>query len=54
MNFQFLLDNDSGIIKVDPYNEISENGWFSSGMNLVDIKPKRYYRFMLKKLNIKN
>ena len=51
-DFSVSANNDSGIIKVDPYNEISENSWFSYGMNLVDINP-RVISFLVEKIKFK-
>lgn len=33
-------DNDSGNIKLDPFNEINENTWIGSRFNVVEITPK--------------
>lgn len=52
IEFSISADNDSGIIKVDPYNEINENSWFSAGMNLVDISP-REVSFLVEKVKYK-
>jgi hypothetical protein len=52
IDFSVSANKDSGVIKVDPYNEISENSWFSSGMNLVDINP-RVISFLVEKIKFK-
>ncbi|MDP2364852.1 MAG: hypothetical protein Q8M94_13925 [Ignavibacteria bacterium] len=52
IEFSVSAGNDSGIIKVDPFNEINENSWFSSGMNLVDINP-RVLSFLVEKVKYK-
>jgi len=33
-------DNDSGNIRLDPFNEINENTWIGSRFNVVEITPK--------------
>ena len=52
IDFSVSADNDSGIITVDPYNEINENSWFSAGMNLVEINP-RVLSFFVEKIKYK-
>ncbi len=52
IDFLVSADNDSGIINVDPYNEISENSWFSAGMNIVEINP-RVLSFFVEKIKYK-
>lgn len=39
---QFLIsaDNDSGLKKIDPFNEINENTWISSGISILEITPR--------------
>lgn len=39
---EFLVSarNDSGLIKVDAYDQIAENPWLSSGITIIDILPR--------------
>lgn len=39
---EFLVSakGDSGIIKVDAYDQIPENSWLGSGMTIIDISPR--------------
>lgn len=41
-NNYFLVsaDNDSGLKKIDAFNEISENTWISSGINVLEVFPR--------------
>lgn len=41
-NSEFLVSagGDSGIINIDAYNQISENGWLGSGVSIIDINPR--------------
>ncbi len=39
-DFFVSANNDSGLIKIDPSKEISENGWIGSGISILDINPK--------------
>ena len=50
--FTVSADYDSGRKYIDPYNEINENDWFSSGMNLVDVNP-RNLSFAVEKVKFK-
>lgn len=56
---QFLIsaDNDSGLKKVDPFNEINENTWISSGITILEISPRNISynvdRLKFKKVKIK-
>lgn len=34
-------DNDSGIIKVDPFNEMDENTWLNTGLSITEIIPRQ-------------
>ena len=51
---EFLVsaDNDSGLILVDPFNEVSENNWLGSGVSIIDINPKTI-TFDVEKLSFK-
>ena len=51
---QFIVsaDNDSGLKKIDPFNEINENTWISSGINILEISP-RNISFNVDKLKFK-
>ncbi|HRN25266.1 MAG: hypothetical protein IT276_02605 [Ignavibacteriaceae bacterium] len=55
---EFLVsaDNDSGIIKVDPFNEINENTWLNSGLTITEISPRQITfnveKIVFKKLKI--
>jgi YbbR domain-containing protein len=52
LNFNVSADNDSGKITVDPYNEIDENNWISSGINILEINP-REISFVVEKIKYK-
>jgi hypothetical protein len=52
LNFNVSADNDSGKFKVDPYNEIDENSWVSSGINILEINP-REISFVVEKVRFK-
>lgn len=52
VNFNVSADNDSGKISVDPYNEIDENNWVSSGINILEINP-REISFVVEKIKYK-
>jgi hypothetical protein len=45
-------DNDSGNLKLDPFNEISENTWIGSRFNVVEITPK-IVSFYVEKIKFK-
>ena len=55
---EFLVSakNDSGLIKVDAYDQISENSWLGSTVNILDISPRnialRVDKTVFKKLKI--
>ena len=51
---EFLVsaDNDSGMIKVDPINEIDENTWLNTGLSITEINP-RQITFNVEKLSYK-
>ncbi|MEO8232605.1 MAG: hypothetical protein ABI638_09995, partial [Ignavibacteriota bacterium] len=55
---EFLVSahNDSGIIKVDPINEIDENTWLNTGLSITEISPRQITfnveRTVFKKLKI--
>jgi YbbR domain-containing protein len=34
-------DKDSGIISLDPFNEINENNWLSAGVTITEINPRQ-------------
>ncbi|OQY73209.1 MAG: hypothetical protein B6D44_08200 [Ignavibacteriales bacterium UTCHB2] len=40
---QFLIsaDNDSGLMSKDPFNQLNENTWISSGINIIEISPRK-------------
>lgn len=40
---QFLIsaDNDSGLKSKDPFNQLNENTWISSGINIIEISPRK-------------
>jgi hypothetical protein len=40
-DFFVSADNDSGLISVDPSNEIAENTWLGSGIAITEIFPKK-------------
>lgn len=52
LNFNVSADNDSGKFKVDPYNEIDENSWVGSGINILEINP-REISFVVEKVRFK-
>lgn len=39
-SFLISADNDSGLKKIDPFDEISENTWISSGISILEISPR--------------
>lgn len=45
-------DKDSGIISVDPFNEIDENNWLSAGLSITEMSP-RQISFNVEKLIFK-
>jgi len=45
-------DKDSGIISVDPLNEMNENNWLSAGLSITEISP-RQVSFNVEKLKFK-
>jgi len=51
---EFLIsaNNDSGVITVDPFNEINENNWLISGLSITEISP-REISFKVEKLKFK-
>ena len=52
--YEYLVsaDNDSGKITIDPFNEIDENTWLSSGLSITEISP-RQISFNVEKLKYK-
>ena len=52
--YEYLVsaDNDSGKITIDPFNEIDENTWLSSGLSITEISP-RQISFNVEKLKFK-
>jgi hypothetical protein len=40
-DFFVSADNDSGLISVDPFNEITQNTWLGSGIAITEIFPKK-------------
>lgn len=50
--FNLSADQDSGRIIVDPFNEINENRWINSGINVLDISP-RQVNFLVEKIKFK-
>jgi hypothetical protein len=55
-DFALSADTDSGLIQIDPYNEINENNWIGSGLSIVEISPRsvslNVERIIFKKLKI--
>lgn len=55
-DFALSADSDSGLIRIDPYNEINENNWIGSGLSIVEISPRSVLlnveRIIFKKLKI--
>jgi len=45
-------DKDSGVITVDPFNEIDENYWLSKGLSITEINP-RQVSFKVEKVKVK-
>ena len=52
--YEYLVsaDNDSGKITIDPFNEVDENTWLSSGLSITEISP-RQISFNVEKLKYK-
>ncbi|MDY0082383.1 MAG: CdaR family protein, partial [Ignavibacteriaceae bacterium] len=40
-NFLISADNDSGLNNKDPFNQLNENTWISSGINIIEISPRK-------------
>jgi len=47
--YSVSADKDSGVITVDPFNEINENSWLISGLSITEISP-REISFKVEKL----
>ncbi|HMN48616.1 MAG TPA: hypothetical protein PKD67_05745 [Ignavibacteriaceae bacterium] len=47
-DFLVSAHNDSGLIKVDAYDQIAENPWLSSGITIIDILPRSLSLFVEK------
>jgi len=50
--YSVSADKDSGVITVDPFNEINENSWLISGLSITEISP-REISFKVEKLKFK-
>lgn len=40
LEYMVSAENDSGVFSIDPFNEINENRWISSGINVLEINPR--------------
>lgn len=50
--YNVSANNDSGVITINPLNDIDENGWISSGISVTDIYPKQV-SFIVEKIKFK-
>jgi hypothetical protein len=50
--FLISADNDSGLRKKDPFSQINENSWVSSGINIIEISP-RNITYNVEKVKVK-
>jgi YbbR domain-containing protein len=50
--YSVSADNDSGLIKLDPINEINENTWLNAGLSITEISP-RQISFNVEKIKFK-
>lgn len=39
-DFALSADSDSGLIQIDPINDVSENNWIGSGLSIIEINPR--------------
>lgn len=50
--YNVSANNDSGLITINPLNEVDENSWISSGISVTDLNPKQV-SFNVEKLKYK-
>ncbi len=55
-DFALSADSDSGLIQIDPINDVSENNWIGSGLSIIEINPRNVSlnveRIIFKKLKV--
>lgn len=55
-DFALSADSDSGLIQIDPINDVNENNWIGSGLSIIEINPRNVSlnveRIIFKKLKV--